>query len=257
MTIDGFVLDIPDTPANDAEFGRAGGTKNPAPFPQVKIVGLGECGTHAVMAARGPWRVDEGVLAKELVADFEPGGNCGKQSRTGCWKSGCGYTPAKPRLCTARDGKKRRRPYGETEFTFRRFTFRPRKAVDRNRERFTPFLPAISKEAQKKIGSEVRRWRLHRQIGRTFAELARAVNPIVRGWMQYFGAFYRTAPLLPFLERINAHLMRWIRKNFKRLRNSSRPMRAGTPITRQPPRLFAHWAGGRNSPSYSTSCRVG
>ncbi|MCX4418310.1 IS4 family transposase [Streptomyces mirabilis] len=74
MAIDGFVLDIPDTPANDSEFGRSGGKKNPAPFPQVKVVGLGECGTHAVVAARlGPWRVDEGVLAKALVTDFEPG----------------------------------------------------------------------------------------------------------------------------------------------------------------------------------------
>ena len=49
MAIDGFVLDIPDTPANDAEFGRPG-ERHPAPFPQVKIVGLGECGTHAVVA---------------------------------------------------------------------------------------------------------------------------------------------------------------------------------------------------------------
>ncbi|MGA5135548.1 IS4 family transposase, partial [Streptomyces olivoreticuli] len=74
MAIDGFVLDIPDTPANDAEFGRSGGQKNPAPFPQVKIVGLGECGTHAIVAARfGPWRTDEGILARDLVADFEPG----------------------------------------------------------------------------------------------------------------------------------------------------------------------------------------
>lgn len=74
MAIDGFVLDVPDTPANDGEFGRSGGRRNPAPFPQVKIVGLGECGTHAVVAARpGPWRVDEGALARDLVADFEPG----------------------------------------------------------------------------------------------------------------------------------------------------------------------------------------
>jgi hypothetical protein len=35
--------------------------------------------------------------------------------------------------------------------------------------------------------------------------------------MQYFGAFYRTA-LHPLLRRINAYLMRWIRKKFKRLR---------------------------------------
>ncbi|MEV6537340.1 IS4 family transposase, partial [Streptomyces sp. NPDC051639] len=74
MAIDGFVLDVPDTPANDAEFGRSGGTRNPAPFPQVKIVGLGECGTHAIVAARlAPWRTDEGTLARDLVADFESG----------------------------------------------------------------------------------------------------------------------------------------------------------------------------------------
>lgn len=74
MAIDGFVLDVPDTPANDGEFGRSGGTRNPALFPQVKIVGLGECGTHAIVAARlGPWRTDEGTLARDLVADFGSG----------------------------------------------------------------------------------------------------------------------------------------------------------------------------------------
>ncbi|MGI5133935.1 MULTISPECIES: group II intron reverse transcriptase/maturase [unclassified Streptomyces] len=104
--------------------------------------------------------------------------------------------PDKTKIVYCRDGNKRRRPYGQTEFTFLGFTFRARKAIDRNGERFTSFLPAISKESSKKISGEVRQWRLHRQIGRTFAELARAINPIVRGWMQYFGAFYRTA-LLP------------------------------------------------------------
>ncbi|GAU71573.1 hypothetical protein SSP35_51_00040 [Streptomyces sp. NBRC 110611] len=59
MATDGFVLDITDTPANDAELGCSGGVKNPAPFPQVKIVGLGECGTHAVVAVSmgpGVWK---------------------------------------------------------------------------------------------------------------------------------------------------------------------------------------------------------
>lgn len=74
MAIDGFVLDVPDTAGNDSAFGRSGGVRNPAPFPQVRVVGLGECGTHAIVAARmGPWKVDEGVFAKELIGDFEPG----------------------------------------------------------------------------------------------------------------------------------------------------------------------------------------
>jgi hypothetical protein len=74
MAIDGFVLDVPDTAENDAAFGRSGGEKNPAPFPQVRVVGLGECGTHAIVSARmAAWRVNERILAEELTADFQPG----------------------------------------------------------------------------------------------------------------------------------------------------------------------------------------
>jgi hypothetical protein len=74
MAIDGFVLDVPDTPENREAFGGSGGTKNPAPFPQVHLVGLGECGTHAIVAARmGRWRTGDRELAGALVGEFEPG----------------------------------------------------------------------------------------------------------------------------------------------------------------------------------------
>jgi RNA-directed DNA polymerase len=74
---------------------------------------------------------------------------------------------------------------------------------------FTSFLPAISKDALNKISAEVRRWRLHRWTGLTLTQVAQQINPIVRGWMQYYGAFYRTA-LYPLLQRINTYLMRWL-----------------------------------------------
>jgi hypothetical protein len=74
MAIDGFMLDVPDTGENAAAFGRSGGTGNPAPFPQVRLAGLGECGTHAIVAASlGPWRVSERALAEKLISDFQPG----------------------------------------------------------------------------------------------------------------------------------------------------------------------------------------
>jgi len=74
MAIDGFVLDVPDTKENDTAFGRSGGKKNPAPFPQVRVVGLGECGTHAIVAARlAAWRVSERALAGDLTGDLGPG----------------------------------------------------------------------------------------------------------------------------------------------------------------------------------------
>ena len=65
-------------------------------------------------------------------------------------------------------------------------------------------------------------------------EIAREINPIVRGWIQYYGAFYRSA-LYPLLARINAYLMRWLRKKYKRLRSYTKAMAGWQRITRQYP----------------------
>lgn len=62
----------------------------------------------------------------------------------------------------------------------------------------------------------MRSWRLHNRTGRDFVDLARDINPIVRGWINYYGAFNRSA-MYPTLQRINAYLMRWIRNKYKRL----------------------------------------
>ncbi|MFE3907660.1 group II intron maturase-specific domain-containing protein [Streptomyces sp. NPDC059153] len=122
--------------------------------------------------------------------------------------------PDKTEIVYCKDGN-RRGSYEHTSFTFLGFTFQARRARTRMGKSFTNFLPAISKEALKKISGEVRSWRLHLRIGLTFIELARRINPIVRGWMHYYGAFYRSE-LLPLLRRISAYLMRWIRKKYKR-----------------------------------------
>jgi len=152
--------------------------------------------------------------------------------------------PDKTRIVYCKDGK-RRGSSEHTSFPFLGFTFRARSARGRNGRNFTAFLPAISKEALKKISSEVRRWRLHMLTGHTFGELARRINPIVRGWMQYYGAFYRSA-LHPFLQRINTYLMRWLRKKYKRLKAYRKAQACWQRITRQYPRLFAQWAWNAN-----------
>jgi group II intron reverse transcriptase/maturase len=148
--------------------------------------------------------------------------------------------PDKTTVVYCKDGN-RRGSYEHTSFTFVGFTFRARKARNKAGKNFTNFLPAISKDALNKISGEVRRWRLHRRTRHSFAELARKINPIVRGWIQYYGAFYRSA-LYPFLQRINAYLVRWIRKKYKRLRPLKKALACWQRITRQYPRLFAHWA---------------
>jgi RNA-directed DNA polymerase len=102
------------------------------------------------------------------------------------------------------------------------------------------FLPVISQDALNKISREVRSWGLHRRVGSIFAQLARRINPIIAGWMRYYGAFTRSA-LYPLLGRINAYLMRWVRCKYRRLKTLKKAYRAYTGITRAYPRLFAHW----------------
>ncbi|HEY2500579.1 MAG TPA: group II intron reverse transcriptase/maturase [Mycobacterium sp.] len=147
--------------------------------------------------------------------------------------------PDKTRIVYCKDGK-RRGDYEHTSFTFLGFTFRPRKARDKDGKMFLSFLPAISKDALKKISAEVRSWRLHHRTGHTFAGLARMINPVVRGWMNYYGAFYRSA-LYPLLARINAYLMRWVRKKYRRYRGRKVAQHAWARVTKQYPRFIAHW----------------
>ncbi|MFC5185046.1 group II intron maturase-specific domain-containing protein [Actinomadura harenae] len=71
---------------------------------------------------------------------------------------------------------------------------------------------------------------LHHRTRHSFSELARRINPIVRGWMQYYGAFYRSA-LYPLLSRINSYLVRWIRKKHKRLRGMKKAMKCWHGVT--------------------------
>jgi len=94
----------------------------------------------------------------------------------------------------------------------------------------------------------VRSWRLHNRTGRDFVAVARDINPIVRGWMNYYGAFNRSA-MYPLLQRINAYLIRWIRNKYKRLRAKTKAFRCWRGIVQRYPRMFAHWAWTASAPA--------
>jgi hypothetical protein len=134
----------------------------------------------------------------------------------------------------------RRGAFEHVSFTFLGFTFRPREAVGKDGSQFTSFLPAVSKDALKKMSAQLRSWRLHRRVNATEADLARMINPVVRGWMAYYGAFYRHA-LHSVLHRINTYLLRWSMK-YKRLRNWKQATQAMRDAVARQPRYFAHWA---------------
>jgi len=73
MAVDGFMLDVPDTGENVDEFGRLDTGPKASAFPQVRVVTLSECGSHASVAASfGPCRKDERVLLNDIIGAFQP-----------------------------------------------------------------------------------------------------------------------------------------------------------------------------------------
>jgi RNA-directed DNA polymerase len=127
-----------------------------------------------------------------------------------------------------------------TSFDFLGYTFRGRLAKGR-RGYFVSFAPAISGKARKAVGRKVRAWHLNRRSGTDLSGLAEEIDPQVRGWIGYYGAFYRSE-LYSLARHINEHLVRWAMQKFKRLRGSAAKAWAWLDAVRQhQPRLFAHW----------------
>jgi len=147
--------------------------------------------------------------------------------------------PDKTRIVYCKDGQ-RRGDHEHTSFTFLGFTFRARKAQGKNGEYFTGFLPAMSTEALKAKRTELRAMRIHRRTTLTLDDLARWLNPIVAGWMQYYGRFYRSA-MAPLLRRVNTYLRRWAGKKYRRLRSHKRFKRWWNGVLERQPALFAQW----------------
>ncbi|KJE23071.1 group II intron maturase family protein [Frankia torreyi] len=87
----------------------------------------------------------------------------------------------------------------------------------------------------------VRRWRINLRTTEDIAALAAWLNPVIRGWMNYYGEFYRSE-LYRLLQRINTYLVRWARRKFKRLRSFKKAKRWWKGLIRRQPRLLAHWA---------------
>jgi RNA-directed DNA polymerase len=148
--------------------------------------------------------------------------------------------PEKTRIVYCKDDK-RRGEHEHTSFTFLGYQFRQRRAQNRTSgERFTAFLPAISPQALKAKSERLRELRIHHQTGLTLDDLARWLNPIVAGWMDYYGRYHRSA-LYPLLQRVNLYLRRWTAKKYKRLRTVKRFKRWWTGLLAREPTLFAQW----------------
>ena len=159
-------------------------------------------------------------------------------------KVGLELHPQKTKIVYCKDAD-RTGSHEHEKFTFLGYEFRPRLAKNRHGKHFVSFLPAVSTEAMKAMGAEIRSWHWAKRSDKSLGDLALMFNSKVQGWINYYGRFYRSR-LLCFLRRLNDHLVRWAcRKYHKRLRNRERrAMELLAGVARRSPGLFAHWRLG-------------
>ena len=151
--------------------------------------------------------------------------------------------PDKTRIVYCKDAD-RRGAHDHERFTFLGYTFRPRLSKSRHGKHFVNFSPAVSDDAKKAISREIRSWRINRRSDKTLTDLARMFNPIVQGWINYYGRFYKSMLFL-VLRRLNDRLVRWAMRKYKRLRGHySRAVKWLASVARREPHLFAHWRVG-------------
>jgi RNA-directed DNA polymerase len=130
-------------------------------------------------------------------------------------------------------------------FDFLGYTFRPRSVRDKNGRFFVSFSPAISNKSAKAIRQTVRKeWRLKRRTFLSINELAKFLNPMISGWINYYGSFGKSS-LYAIFFHINTAIVGWVLRKFKSLRG--RKTRAYCwlkNVARRNIDLFAHWRFG-------------
>jgi group II intron reverse transcriptase/maturase len=154
----------------------------------------------------------------------------------------CGLNlhPDKTKIVYCKDDD-RRGDHPNQTFDFLGYTFRPRLARRRGGRIGVSFSPAVSNKALTEIRRTVRGWNLHNRSDKSLDDLARMFNPYIRGWIGYYGRYYKSA-LYPTLRHIDWILARWAHRKFKSLRRHRRRSRHWLArIARRSPRLFVHW----------------
>ncbi len=140
----------------------------------------------------------------------------------------------------------RKKEYANTAFDFLVYTFRPRLSYSKKNDKFfVNFSPGVSRAAQKHFRDTMRSWKLRLRADKSLVDLANMFNPVVQGWVSYFGKFYPSA-MNPVLRHINRVLVKWAKCKFKRLRrHTTRAEHWLGRVARKNPRMFVHWRLGK------------
>ena len=152
--------------------------------------------------------------------------------------------PDKTKIVYCKDGQ-RKGEYANTTFDFLGYTFRRRlvKCGDRN-SFFVSFTPMVSKIALKSMRAEIRRRGLRNRTEFSLKEIAKIYNPILRGWLNYYGRYTRSGMYSVF-GHFNKTLVAWAMKKYKRFKGrKTKAAKALEAIVEREPQMFVHWSKG-------------
>ena len=149
--------------------------------------------------------------------------------------------PVKTRIVYCKD-RDRTRNEELTEFDFLGYTFKAVYIKCKDGKRRYNFIASVSKASSRKFRDRIKAMEIHKRTGCKLNIIAEMLNPLIRGWINYFGRFNPSA-MRRTLQCIEQRLIKWAMCKFKRFRGRRRRAEKWLCTVRQrEPKLFAHWS---------------
>lgn len=149
--------------------------------------------------------------------------------------------PQKTKIVFCKDGKRNWGKGFATSFDFLGFTFAMRTAPSKNGGLYNGFMPAMSIESRKKISKAIKQWHIGRRTDLSLEDMSRDLNPVLRGWVNYYGRYYKRA-FSPIRKQFHLVLTRWAMRKYKRFKNRRKKASGYIySIARRDPQLFYLW----------------
>ncbi len=131
-----------------------------------------------------------------------------------------------------------------TQFTFLGYCFRPRLLKNKNGEYFMGFTPAVSTEAAKTFRKKIKET-VNNSHTTDIVALSQDLNPIIRGWYNYFGRYFPSEAFRQGINYVNLRLVRWLKKTRKKAKRSwAKAQHLLYRIAKSSPDMFCHWKAG-------------
>lgn len=149
--------------------------------------------------------------------------------------------PTKTRIVYCKD-KDRTKEEDLTEFDFLGYTFKAVHIMCRDGKTRLNFIASVSKTSAKAFRDKIKMLEIHKKTGCKIDMIAEILNPMLRGWINYFGKFNPSA-MRYTLQCIERRIVKWAMSKYKRFRGHRRRAEKWLEsVRKREPKLFAHWS---------------